>query len=140
MTEIELFGELFINLEALPKIRFEDSNLANQVMFDLLKNQNSCKVKFKIEPFKESKSNPQLRYYKGVLIKYITLWINDKGHSYSEWDIDLLMRDKFCFNIVEEIKIPKDLAKISKDEMRDFITQILEWCDSMDINIPTQQI
>ncbi len=133
---IELSGDLFINLEKLPKIRWDHPDLFTQIGMDLLKGKESCKIKITIEPFKELKTNPQLRFYKGVMLPYINQWIVDNGTQVSKYETDMFLRQLFCFEEVQGQKIPKDLAAVSKEEMSSFITQVEEWRTQLDIYIP----
>ena len=71
MNSVDLYGELFVNAENLPKIKWDSPNLFNQIGLDLLKSRTNCKIKITITPEKQLKSHPQLALYKGVLLKYI---------------------------------------------------------------------
>src|ERR1043165_1523542 len=118
---ITLFGELFLNLENLHKIRWENPSLFEQVGKDLLKGANSCQIKITLEPVKELKTNSQLKLYKGVLLKYINNWMREQGNDFSIYETDTYLRSLLCFEIIEvegeKFKIPKDLATISKEDL-----------------------
>lgn len=138
MIPIELYGKLFLNQEHIPKIKFEDPSLSEQVMKDLLKSKDECNIKITIEPIKELKTTQQLRYYFGVVIKYVTMWMVEQGNNVTQYEVDMFLRDQFYSSNIAGVKIPKDLSTISKDDMINYLNKIEVWRNTLDIYIPIQ--
>ncbi len=136
MNSVDLYGELFVNTENLPKIKWDSPNLFNQIGLDLLKSKDSCKVKITLEVIKEKKTVQQLRYFKGVMIKYIKNWMVEQGNNVTDWEVDMFLRSLFFYETLNGEKIIKDLSIATKEEVSDFISKIEVWRNELEIYIP----
>jgi hypothetical protein len=95
-----------------------------------------------IEELKEKRSNPQLRYY-WAIISVIQESLNEQGNNLSQEETSNEMKRQFFYKIAkinnQEVKVLKSVANNSETnikEMREFIDNIVNWCNKWNIIIP----
>ena len=97
-----------------------------------------------IKALKNKRTNPQLNYY-WLCIRYIRDHFNNEGNEYEYTDeqVSDQLKQMFYFEVINFAgKNKKSLKSISnksdtdKKEMADFITNIIVWCNEMEIILP----
>lgn len=94
-----------------------------------------CEVKSKA-----SKTLEQLGYYHGVILPRVQAKFREDGNYYSLAELNDFFNDMFYFEEVvicgRIIKRAKSKSGASKDEMAEFITKVICWCNEQGIYIP----
>jgi len=91
------------------------------------------------------RSNPQNRYYWGVVIKEISIRLRDLGYLHLEDnDVHEMMKIKFCFereineNTGEVLDIPKSTTSLTTTEFCEYMDRIRDWAQEfLGIYIPS---
>lgn len=96
----------------------------------------------KIENIAEKRNDKQLKYY-WVLIDIITDYLNEQGNDYTKEQTSNLMKGKFFYQdevvFNEKRRVLKSIANNSetdKQEMREFIKKVVNFCNEWGIIIP----
>lgn len=89
------------------------------------------------------RSDPQNRYYWGVVIKEILIRLRDLGHTWlNDEDVHDMMKLKFNHeDIVSEqgelLELPKSTASLTTTQFMDYIETVRHWAsDFLNIEIP----
>ena len=94
-----------------------------------------CEVKSKA-----SKTLEQLGYYHGVILPRVQAKFREDGNFYSLAQINDFFNDMFYFDEVvicgRLIKQRKSKSGASKDEMSEFLKNVILWCEENGIHIP----
>lgn len=100
-------------------------------------------IVIKFERKGSKRSNPQNRYYWGIVIKEITLRLRELGHTWlQDDDTHQLMKLKFNFEQIvsehgEVMELPKSTATLTKTQFAEYVDKIRMWAsDFLGINIP----
>ena len=89
---------------------------------------------------KSSKTLEQLGYYHGVILPRVQAKFREDGNIYSLAQLNDFFNDLYYFD--EEIicgrivKRAKSKSGATKEEMTEFINNVLIWCGEQGINIP----
>jgi hypothetical protein len=100
-------------------------------------------IVIKFERKGSKRSNPQNRYYWGIVIKEITIRLRELGHTWvSDEDVHELMKLKFNYEHIvgeggEVMELPKSTATLTKTQFAEYVEKIRMWAaDFLGINIP----
>lgn len=89
---------------------------------------------------KSSKSLEQLGYYHGVILPRVQAKFREDGNIYSLAELNDFFNDLFYFEEVtiagRIIKRSKSKSGATKEEMSEFINNVLIWCGEQGISIP----
>lgn len=94
-----------------------------------------CEVKSK-----SSKTMEQLGYYHGVILPRVQKKFREDGNIYSLSQLNEFFNDLFYFDEVtiagHIVKRSKSKSGATKEEMSEFINNVLIWCGEQGISIP----
>jgi hypothetical protein len=100
-------------------------------------------VVIKFERKGGKRSNPQNRYYFGVVLKEITLRLRDLGHVWvQDEDVHELMKLKFNYEHIvgeggEVMELPKSTSTLTKTQFAEYVEKIRMWAsDFLGLEIP----
>lgn len=89
---------------------------------------------------KSSKSLEQLGYYHGVILPRVQRKFKEDGNIYSLAQLNDFFNDLFYFDEISIaghiIKRAKSKSGATKEEMSEFINNVLIWCGEQGISIP----
>ncbi len=100
-------------------------------------------VVIKIDKKFSKRSDPQNRYYWGIVIKEISIRLRELGHNWlSDNDVHEMMKMKFNHKDAiskegEVLEIPMSTANLNKTEFGEYVDKVRQWAsDFLDIYIP----
>lgn len=109
-------------------------------MSEKLKKEGVIKVEIKSM---KTKTNKQLGYYWSTVVPTITRELNERGLAsarLTEADINEVLNRKFFANHVvidgEMQDVPRSKASATKEEMSQFLEDVLMWASNMEIDVP----
>lgn len=109
-------------------------------MSEKLKKEGVIKVEVKSM---KTKTNKQLGYYWSTVVPTITRELNERGLAsarLTEADINEVLNRKFFSNHVvidgEMQDVPRSKASATKEEMSQFLEDVLLWASNMEIDVP----
>ena len=109
-------------------------------MSEKLKKEGVIKVEVKSM---KTKTNKQLGYYWSTVVPTITRELNERGLAsarLTETDINEVLNRKFFLNHVvidgEMQDVPRSKASATKEEMSQFLEDVLLWASNMEIDVP----
>ena len=119
-------------------------NASLAIVLNKIKNKFNKDKQFyvSIDDVQETRSNPQLKYY-WLLISVIQEYFNEQGNNLSQEETSNEMKRRFFYKTLninnKQVKVLKSIANNSETdvkEMKEFIDNIINWCDEWDIIIP----
>lgn len=119
-------------------------NASLAIVLNKIKNKFNKDKQFyvSIDDVQETRSNPQLKYY-WLLISVIQEYFNEQGNNLSQEETSNEMKRRFFYKTLninnKQMKVLKSIANNSETdvkEMKEFIDNIINWCDEWDIIIP----
>lgn len=119
-------------------------NASLAIVLNKIKNKFNKDKQFyvSIDDVQETRSNPQLKYY-WLLISVIQEYFNEQGNNLSQEETSNEMKRRFFYKTLninnKQVKVLKSIANNSETdvkEMKEFIDNIVNWCDEWDIIIP----
>jgi len=118
--------------------------LHHRQRFDDWCRQNRGKdVAVRFERKRSRRSDPQNRYYFGIVIKEIGIRLRDLGHQWIEdEDVHEMMKQKFNFERIvsdhgEALDLPKSTASMTTTQFSEYIERVRQWAaDFLEIYIP----
>lgn len=119
-------------------------NASLAIVLNKIKNKFNKDKQFyvSIDDVQEKRSNPQLKYY-WLLISVIQEYFNEQGNNLSQEETSNEMKRRFFYKTLninnKQVKVLKSIANNSETdvkEMKEFIDNIINWCDEWDIIIP----
>lgn len=97
----------------------------------------------RFERKRSRRSDPQNRYYFGIVIKEIGIRLRDLGHQWLEdEDVHEMMKQKFNFERIvsdhgEALDLPKSTASMTTTQFSEYIERVRQWAaDFLEIYIP----
>ena len=111
---------------------------------ELLRGDNYCDVEICFVRNEDKKSNPQLRYFFGIVLPIIKQAFEEmQGETYSKEDIVTLLKDMYFYEekyspiSQTNIKIPMSLEHAKKAELGKFIEKCVNFAtDILNVTIP----
>ena len=121
-----------------------DRDLMQSYFLELLGIDNYCDVEICFVRDEDKKSNPQLRYFFGIVLPIIKQAFEEmQGEEYSKEDIVNVLKDMYFYEekyspISETtIKIPMSLEHAKKSEVAEFIDKCVNFAkDILNVDIP----
>ena len=119
-------------------------NASLAIVLNKIKNKFNKDKQFyvSIDDVQETRSIPQLKYY-WLLISVIQEYFNEQGNNLSQEETSNEMKRRFFYKTLninnKQVKVLKSIANNSETdvkEMKEFIDNIINWCDEWDIIIP----
>ena len=115
------------------------TKIFNEINLDL-KDKGTIKIKISSP---KGKTNEQLGYYWASVVPTITNYFNENGIAsarLTESDINEVLNKKFFYREVvidgEMQRITRSKATASKEEMSQFLTDVIMWANNLGIFIP----
>jgi hypothetical protein len=121
-----------------------DRDLMQSYFLELLGIDNYCDVEICFVRSEDKKSNPQLRYFFGVVLPIIKQAFEEmQGETYSKDDIVTLLKDMYFYEEIYSplsetaIKVPMSLEHAKKSEVAEFIDKCVNFAkDILEVDIP----
>ncbi len=121
-----------------------DRDLMQSYFLELLGIDNYCDVEICFVRSEDKKSNPQLRYFFGVVLPIIKQAFEEmQGETYSKDDIVTLLKDMYFYEEIysplseTSIKVPMSLEHAKKSEVAEFIDKCVNFAkDILEVDIP----
>ncbi len=121
-----------------------DRDLMQSYFAELLRGDNYCDVEICFVKNEDKKSNPQLRYFFGIVLPIIKQAFEEmQGETYSKEDIVTLLKDMYFYEekyspiSQTNIKIPMSLEHAKKAELGKFIEKCVNFAtDILNVTIP----
>ena len=121
-----------------------DRDLMQSYFLELLGIDNYCDVEICFVRSEDKKSNPQLRYFFGVVLPIIKQAFEEmQGETYSKDDIVTLLKDMYFYEEIysplseTSIKVPMSLEHAKKSEVAEFIDKCVNFAkDILEVEIP----
>lgn len=121
-----------------------DRDLMQSYFTELLRGDNFCDIEICFVRNEDKKSNPQLRYFFGIVLPIIKQSFEEmQGEEYTKDDIVTLLKDMFFFeerySPVSEtmVKVHLSLEHAKKSEVSQFIEKCVNFAETMlDVTIP----
>lgn len=92
---------------------------------------------------KSSKTLEQLGYYYGVILPRVQAKFREDGNFYSLSELNDFFNDMFYYEevIINDriVKRSKSKSGATKEEMTEFLNQVIVWCETEGIHIPEPQ-
>ena len=119
-------------------------NASLAIVLNKIKNKFNKDKQFyvSIDDVQKTRSNPQLKYY-WLLISVIQEYFNEQGNNLSQEETSNEMKRRFFYKTLninnKQVKVLKSIANNSETdvkEMKEFIDNIVNWCDEWNIIIP----
>lgn len=108
----------------------------NTAFGKLLDSHVGNEVAITIEPWKSTTSNPQYKYYYGVVLELI---FNHTGMD--KESLDAILKSKFCYEWEtlggELVKRPISKTRLTTEQFSAFLEQVVRWAaEFLDLVIP----
>lgn len=121
-----------------------DRDLMQSYFSELLRGDNFCDVEICFLRSEDKKSNPQLRYFFGIVLPIIKQAFEEmQGESYSKEEIVTILKDMYFFEekyspISEAmIKVPMSLEHAKKSEVASFLEKCINFATTiLEVKIP----
>jgi hypothetical protein len=121
-----------------------DRDLMQSYFVELLRGDNYCDVEIGFVRCEDKKSNPQLRYFFGIVLPIIKQAFEEmQGETYSKEEIVTILKDMYFFeerySPVSEsiIKIPLSLEHAKKSEVSTFLEKCINFAETiLEVKIP----
>ena len=100
--------------------------------FENCKYYEGKKVDILIERHKDKRSNPQNRYWWGVMLKHIQEFMNELGHDHSvqDWHDYYVNKGYFGYKDIMNIRVPKGSSESTTLEFNEAVEKIRrEWAE-----------
>jgi hypothetical protein len=123
----------------------DDSALAQSYLKEFMSGDVEVEAELTLNKVKARKTNPQLRYFYGIVVPIIKLGLEElQGESYNKAEVIMFLKDKFFYEEVEMngefIKLPMSLSKGDKKEVSKFISDVINFGnDFLSLQIPQAQ-
>lgn len=135
MEPLELLGHIDENAKM---------QIHNRQRLDEWARQNVGKnIKIRFERKGKKRSDPQNRYYFGVVIREITLRLRELGHQeLQDETVHEMMKIKFNYEPLtsehgELLEIPKSTTSLTTTQFMEYMDRVKQWAgDFLGINIP----
>lgn len=119
-------------------------HLHNRQRFDEWARKNPGKdVAVRFERKRSRRSDPQNRYYWGVVVKEIGIRLRDLGHEWlTDEDVHDMMKQKFNYERIvsdhgEPLELPKSTASLTTTQFIEYTERVKQWAaDFLEIYIP----
>lgn len=121
-----------------------DRDLMQSYFLELLGIDNYCDVEICFVRSEDKKSNPQLRYFFGIVLPIIKQAFEEmQGEQYSKEEIVTILKDMYFYEEKyspisgDVIKVPMSLEHAKKSEVAEFINKCVIFAtDILDVTIP----
>jgi hypothetical protein len=123
----------------------DDAALAQSYLKEFMSGDVEVEAELTLNKVKARKTNPQLRYFYGIVVPIIKLGLEElQGESYNKAEVIMFLKDKFFYEEVEMngefIRLPMSLSKGDKKEVSKFISDVINFGnDFLSLQIPQAQ-
>jgi hypothetical protein len=145
INRIYIPGKVLIKLDGTRHFKPDDSELAQSYLKEFMSGEVEVEAELTLNKVKARKTNPQLRYFYGVVIPLIKAGLEElQGETYTKAEVIMFLKDKFFYEEIEMngefIKLPMSLAKGQRKEVSKFISDVINFGnDFLSLQIPQAQ-
>lgn len=145
INRIYIPGKVLIKMDGTRHFKPDDSALAQSYLKEFMSGDVEVEAELTLNKVKARKTNPQLRYFYGIVVPIIKLGLEElQGESYNKAEVIMFLKDKFFYEEVEMngefIKLPMSLSKGDKKEVSKFISDVINFGnDFLSLQIPQAQ-
>lgn len=142
INKIYIPGKLAIKIDGTRYFKPDDREVLQEYLQEIMGMDPEVEVELTIVKSSDKKSTAQLRYFYGVILPIVKQAIEDlQGEPLTKDDVITFLKTKFFYEEVEAgnkfVKLPASFAKATKDEIRKFIENVIEFAeDILGIHIP----
>jgi hypothetical protein len=140
MNRIYIPARVVLNHEGRYVIKI-DPDLSQQYLKEVAGGDVEVHVKVSIQRDDNEKTNPQLRYFYGVVYPIVKLNIEMfEGRTFTKTEIMTILKELFFFEDLPEGKKLGSLAKASKQELVEFIGKVIDFAETtFGVKVPEPQ-
>ena len=145
INRIYIPGKVLIKMDGTRHFKPDDAALAQSYLKEFMSGDVEVEAELTLNKVKARKTNPQLRYFYGIVVPIIKLGLEElQGESYNKAEVIMFLKDKFFYEEVEMngefIRLPMSLSKGDKKEVSKFISDVINFGnDFLSLQIPQAQ-
>jgi hypothetical protein len=141
INRVYIPAKLAVKIDGTRYFKVEE-DVMQRLLQEVMGREPEVEVEISITKVGNKKTNPQLRYFYGVILPIIKVGLEElQGENYTKAEVMMFLKDKFFYEEVELngdfLRLPMTLSKATKQEVSKFITDVINFGNEMlNLHIP----
>lgn len=141
INRVYIPAKLAVKIDGTRYFKVEE-DVMQRLLEEVMGREVEVDVEISITKVGNKKTNPQLRYFYGVILPIIKVGLEElQGENYTKAEVMMFLKDKFFYEEVELngdfLRLPMTLSKATKQEVSKFITDVINFGNEMlNLHIP----
>jgi hypothetical protein len=141
INRVYIPAKLAVKIDGTRYFKVEE-DVMQRLLQEVMGKEPEVEVEISITKVGYKKTNPQLRYFYGVILPIIKVGLEElQGENYTKAEVMMFLKDKFFYEEVELngdfLRLPMTLSKATKQEVSKFITDVINFGNEMlNLHIP----
>jgi hypothetical protein len=141
INRVYIPAKLAVKIDGTRYFKVEE-DVMQRLLQEVMGREPEVEVEISITKVGNKKTNPQLRYFYGVILPIIKVGLEElQGENYTKAEVMMFLKDKFFYEEVELngdfLRLPMTLSKATKQEVSKFINDVINFGNEMlNLHIP----